>query len=166
MTCSRGGAVPKLKQELFLVFGSCSKTTEMLTGTITHQPGVGTLSLLRWPYFHCLHKDLLNHDLVFQCGSDGTTDNKSGVTYVSVKPDNRKLASGTNVLGLLIDALLMEFCLVSTRTVPSGDKPECYSFERIKRSGALTMNKTLTLETTIMPEQAQKKKQLLCFLSE
>lgn len=28
--------------------------------------------------------------------------------YVSIKPDNRKLANGTNVLGLLIDALLME----------------------------------------------------------
>lgn len=79
--------------------------------------------------------------------------------YVSIKPDNRKLANGTNVLGLLIDTLLMEgFHLVSTRTLSSEDKSECYSFERIKRPEVLTMNKTLKPETTIMSEQSQKKK--------
>lgn len=79
--------------------------------------------------------------------------------YVSIKPDNRKLANGTNVLGLLIDTLLMEgFRLVSTRTVSSEDKTECYSFERIKKAEALAMNKTLKPETTFMPEQSQKKK--------
>lgn len=78
--------------------------------------------------------------------------------YVSIKPDNRKLANGTNVLGLLIDTLLMEgFRLVSTKT-SSEDKSECYSFERIKRPEALTMNKTLKSETTIKSEQSQKKK--------
>lgn len=79
--------------------------------------------------------------------------------YVSIKPDNRKLANGTNVLGLLIDTLLMEgFHLVSTRTLSSEDKSECYSFERIKRPEALTMNKTLKSEFTITSEQSQKKK--------
>lgn len=78
--------------------------------------------------------------------------------YVSIKPDNRKLANGTNVLGLLIDTLLMEgFHLVSTRTSSSEDKTECYSFERIKRPEVLTMNKTLKPETTLS-EQSQKKK--------
>lgn len=79
--------------------------------------------------------------------------------YVSIKPDNRKLANGTNVLGLLIDTLLMEdFHLVSTRTASSEDKTECYSFERIKRSEALTMNKTLKPGTILMPQQSEKKK--------
>lgn len=78
--------------------------------------------------------------------------------YVSIKPDNRKLANGTNVLGLLIDTLLIEgFHLVSTRTI-SEDKTECYSFERIKRPEALAMNKAVKPEATIMPEQSQKKK--------
>lgn len=79
--------------------------------------------------------------------------------YVSIKPDNRKLANGTNVLGLLIDTLLMEgFHLVSTRTVSPEDKTECYSFERMQRPEALTMNKTVKPEATIMPEQSQEKK--------
>ena len=79
--------------------------------------------------------------------------------YVSIKPDDRKLANGTNVLGLLIDTLLMEgFHLVSARTLSSEDKTECYSFERIKRPEAFTMNKTLKPETTIISEQSQKKK--------
>ncbi|XP_047408004.1 potassium channel regulatory protein isoform X2 [Sciurus carolinensis] len=95
------------------------------------------------------------HDLVFYCGSDSNTDNQIGVRYVSIKPDNRKLANGTNVLGLLIDTLLKEgFHLVSTRTVSSEDKSECYSFERIKTPEVLTMNKTPELEA----EQSQKNK--------
>lgn len=79
--------------------------------------------------------------------------------YVSIKPDSRKLANGTNVLGLLIDTLLMEgFHLIGNRTLSSEDKTECYSFERIKRPEALTMNKTVKPEAAIMPEQSQKKK--------
>nr|XP_020759655.1 potassium channel regulatory protein isoform X3 [Odocoileus virginianus texanus] len=94
------------------------------------------------------------HDLVFQCGSDSTTDNQTGIRYVSIKPDNRKLANRTNVLSLLIDTLLMEgFHLVGTRTVSSENRTECYSFERIKKPDALAMNKTLKSETTFMPEQ-------------
>jgi hypothetical protein len=72
------------------------------------------------------------------------------------------LANGTNVLGLLIDTLLNEgFHLVSTRTVSSEDKTECYCFERIKSPEVLMVNKTPQPETTsitIMAEQSQKKK--------
>lgn len=79
--------------------------------------------------------------------------------YVSIKPDNRKLANGTNVLGLLIDTLLMEgFHLVSTRTVCSEDKTECYSFERIQKPEVLTMNKMVKPETAIMSGQSNKDK--------
>uniref|UniRef100_A0A8C9QCX0 Potassium channel regulatory protein n=1 Tax=Spermophilus dauricus TaxID=99837 RepID=A0A8C9QCX0_SPEDA len=136
-------------QAFFRVFGSCSKTIEMLTGRITvfiEQP----MTLLPLPPQRPSY-----HDLVFYCGSDSTTDNQIGVRYVSIKPDNRKLANGTNVLGLLIDILLKEgFHLVSTRTVSSEDKSECYSFERIKPLEVLTMNSTPKLEA----EQSQKKK--------
>lgn len=84
--------------------------------------------------------------------------------YVSIKPDSRKLANGTNVLGLLIDTLLMEgFHLVGNRTVSSEDKTECYSFERIKRPEALAMNKTVKPEAAIMPGQSQKKKWVFLF---
>lgn len=79
--------------------------------------------------------------------------------YVSVKPDNRILANGTNVLGLLTDTLLMEgFHLVSTKIVSSEDKTKCYSFERIKRPEAPTMYKTVKPEATITPEQSHKNK--------
>lgn len=77
--------------------------------------------------------------------------------YVSIKPDSRKLANGTNVLGLLIDTLLMEgFHLVGNRTVSSEDKTEY--FERIKRPEALAMNKTVKPVVAIMPAQSQEKK--------
>uniref|UniRef100_A0A8C9A6Q2 Potassium channel regulatory protein n=1 Tax=Prolemur simus TaxID=1328070 RepID=A0A8C9A6Q2_PROSS len=153
-------------QAFFRVFGSCSKTIEMLTGRITvfiEQPSARTWSSNSFPPQMTLlprpPQRPSYHDLVFQCGSDRTTDNQTAVRYVSIKPDNRKLANGTNVLGLLIDTLLKEgFHLVSTRTVSSEDKTECYSFERIKSPEALTMNKTLQPETTIMPEQSQKMK--------
>ncbi|GAB1298980.1 Potassium channel regulatory protein [Apodemus speciosus] len=77
--------------------------------------------------------------------------------YISIMPDNRKLANGTNVLGLLVDTLLNEdFRLVSTRTpAASGEKSECYVFERIK-SQVLGMNKTPKSETTTMPAPSQK----------
>uniref|UniRef100_A0A8C3VQB2 Potassium channel regulatory protein n=1 Tax=Catagonus wagneri TaxID=51154 RepID=A0A8C3VQB2_9CETA len=154
-------------QAFFRVFGSCSKTIEMLTGRITmfiEQPSAAPtwsnncfppqMTLLPLPPQRPSY-----HDLVFQCGSDSSTDNQTGIRYVSIKPDNRKLANGTNVLGLLIDTLLMEdFHLVSTRTVSSEDKTECYSFERIKRPEALTMNKTWKTGTTLMPQQSEKKK--------
>uniref|UniRef100_G3SM76 Potassium channel regulatory protein n=1 Tax=Loxodonta africana TaxID=9785 RepID=G3SM76_LOXAF len=150
-------------QAFFRVFGCCSKTIEMLTEKITvfvEQPSAPTWSTNPFPQMTLLllpPQRPSYYDLVFQCGSCRTTDNQTGIRYVSVKPDNRKLASGTNVLGLLIDILLKEgFRLVGTRTVSSEDKTECYSFERIKRPQALAVNKTLKPETTVMPEHAQK----------
>ncbi|KAF6084174.1 potassium channel regulator [Phyllostomus discolor] len=78
--------------------------------------------------------------------------------YVSIKPDNEKLANGTDVLNLLIDTLLMEgFHLVTPRTVSSEEKTECYGFERKKRPEALVLNKSET-RVSVMPEQSQKKK--------
>ncbi|XP_070265200.1 potassium channel regulatory protein [Myotis yumanensis] len=153
-------------QAFFRVFGSCSKTIEMLTGRIT--VFIEQSSAPTWSSNCCPPQMTLlplppqrpsYHDLVFQCGSDSITDNQTGVRYVSIKPDSRKLANGTNVLGLLIDTLLMEgFHLVGNRTVSSEDKTECYSFERIKRPEALAMNKTVKPEAAIMPGQSQKKK--------
>lgn len=65
--------------------------------------------------------------------------------YVSIKPDNRKLINGVNVLGLLVDTLLKDgFRLVSTRTVSSEEKVECYSFERLKRPAGLAVTVSQT----------------------
>ncbi|KAB0343795.1 hypothetical protein FD754_020721 [Muntiacus muntjak] len=148
-------------QAFFRVFGSCSKTIEMLTGRIAvfiEQPSAPASSSNSSPPQVTLlplpPQRPSYHDLVFQCGSDSNTDNQTGIRYVSIKPDNRKLANGTNVLGLLIDTLLMEgFHLVGTRTVSSEDRTECYSFERIKKPDTLAMNKTLKSGTTLVPEQ-------------
>lgn len=64
----------------------------------------------------------------------------SDFRYVSIKPDNRKLINGTNVLGLLFDTLLKDgFRLISTRTVSSEEKVECYTFERMKRAAGLAI---------------------------
>lgn len=60
--------------------------------------------------------------------------------YVSIKPDQRKLLNGTNVLGLLLDILLREgFSLVSTRAVSAEEKVECYTFQRQKRPEIFTI---------------------------
>ncbi|XP_006874206.1 PREDICTED: potassium channel regulatory protein [Chrysochloris asiatica] len=151
-------------QAFFRVFGSCSKTIEILTGKITvfvEQPSAPSWSTSSFPQMTLLPLPPQRpsyHDLVFQCGSDSTSDNQTGIRYVSIKPDNRKLANGTNVLGLLIDTVLKEGFHLVTRTISSEDKTECYSFERTKRPQVLTVNKTLKPEITTMPEQAQKKK--------
>ncbi|KAM6178191.1 potassium channel regulatory protein [Rhynchocyon petersi] len=151
-------------QAFFRIFGSCSKTIEMLTGKITvftEPPSAPTWSTNYFPQMNLIPRPPQRpsyHELVFQCGSDSTSDNQIGIRYVSIKPDNRKLANGTNVLGLLIDTLLKEgFHLVSTRTVSSEDKTECYSFERMKRPQAF-VNKTVKPETNIMREEVQQKK--------
>ncbi|CAO2591236.1 Potassium channel regulatory protein [Lemmus lemmus] len=144
-------------QAFFRVFGSCSKTIELLTRRITvfvEQPTAlsRSVTLLPLPPQRPSH-----HDLVFHCGSDGTIENHAGVRYISIKPDNRKLANGTNVFGLLIDTLLKEgFHLVSTRTPASGDKSECYVFERTKSPQVLWRNKTPKPESTTIPAPSQK----------
>lgn len=152
-------------QAFFRVFGSCSKTIEKLAERITvfieHRtaPWSGNSLSPQTTLLPLPPQRPSYHDLVFHCGSDGTTDNQTGVRYISIKPDNRKLANGTNVLGLLIDALLKEgFHLVSARAGSSEDKGECYSFERIKSPQEFGVNKTPKPETTTMPEQSQKKK--------
>nr|XP_048278265.1 potassium channel regulatory protein [Myodes glareolus] len=151
-------------QAFFRVFGSCSKTIELLARRITvfveqptalarsGNPFPPQVTLLPLPPQRPSH-----HDLVFHCGSDGTIENHAGVRYISIKPDNRKLANGTNVFGLLIDTLLKEgFHLVSTRTPASGDKSECYVFERIKSLQVLGGNKTPNPENTTIPAPSQK----------
>ncbi|OBS66745.1 hypothetical protein A6R68_04717, partial [Neotoma lepida] len=151
-------------QAFFRVFGSCSKTIELLTRRITvfveqptalawsSNPFPPQMTLLALPPQRPSH-----HDLVFHCGSDGTIENHAGVRYISIKPDNRKLANGTNVFGLLIDTLLKEgFHLVSTTTPASGDKSECYVFERIKSPQVLGENKTPKPENTTIPAPSQK----------
>ncbi|KAM9610255.1 LOW QUALITY PROTEIN: potassium channel regulatory protein [Trichechus inunguis] len=162
-----GGSLLMLRntQAFFRVFGSCSKTIEMLTEktVFIEQPSAPTWSTNSQMTLLPLPPQRPYQDLVFQCGSDSTTDKlESSILYVSIKPDNQKLANGTNVLGLLIDTLLKEgFRLVSTRTVSSKDKTERYSFERIKRPQAVAVSKTLKPETTIMPEHTQKKLSIL-----
>ncbi|XP_017495691.3 LOW QUALITY PROTEIN: potassium channel regulatory protein, partial [Manis javanica] len=72
----------------FRVFGSCSKTIETLTGSVTvlteHPPAPAWSRNFPPPQVTLLSlppQRPSNHDLVFQCGSDGTTDSQSGVTY-------------------------------------------------------------------------------------
>ncbi|XP_054385518.1 potassium channel regulatory protein isoform X2 [Pongo pygmaeus] len=76
-------------QAFFRVFGSCSKTIEMLTGRITvftEQPSAPTWNSNSFPPQMTLlplpPQRPSYHDLVFQCGSDSTTDNQIGVRLV------------------------------------------------------------------------------------
>ncbi|NXR43366.1 KCNRG protein, partial [Zosterops hypoxanthus] len=132
-------------QTFFRIFGSCSTTIEALAGQITvftgQQSGQGWNSpfpsqkpLVPLPLERPSH-----HDLVFLCGTEYSGD-QFMARYVSIKPDNRKLINGTNVLGLLFDTLLKDgFHLISTRTVASEEKVECYTFERMKRAAGLAI---------------------------
>ncbi|NP_996857.1 potassium channel regulatory protein isoform 2 [Mus musculus] len=69
-------------QAFFRVFGSCSKTIEMLSGRITmfvERPTALTgnrNSPLALPPQRPSH-----HDLLFHCGSDGAAENQAGVRY-------------------------------------------------------------------------------------
>ncbi|KAL1781083.1 potassium channel regulatory protein [Sigmodon hispidus] len=140
-------------QAFFRVFSSCSKAMELLSGRIT----VFVEQLPQMTLLPLSPQRPSHHDLVFHCGSDGPIENHAGVRYISIKPDNRKLANGTNVLGLLIDTLLKEgFHLVSTRTPAPGDKSECYVFERIRSPQILGGNKTPKPENTTKPAPSQK----------
>ncbi|XP_055465799.1 potassium channel regulatory protein isoform X2 [Psammomys obesus] len=76
-------------QAFFRVFGSCSKTMEMLTRRITvfvEQPPAlaknsnsfpPQVALLSLPPQRPSH-----HDLLFYCGSDGTTENRAGISIL------------------------------------------------------------------------------------
>ncbi|NXF78264.1 KCNRG protein, partial [Sclerurus mexicanus] len=136
----------KEMQAFFRIFGSCSTTVETLAEQITvfagqhsgqswNSPFPSQKTLIPLPLERPSH-----HDMVFQCGTEYSAGDQLGARYVSIKPDNRKLINGTNVLGLLFDTLLKDgFRLLSARTVASEEKVECYSFERMKRPAGLTV---------------------------
>ncbi|NXK46632.1 KCNRG protein, partial [Chauna torquata] len=133
-------------QAFFRIFGSCSGTVETLAEQIT--VFTGQQSGQSWNSHFPSQKPLVplplerpsHHDVVFQCGADYSAGDQFVARYVSIKPDNRKLINGTNVLGLLVDTLLKDgFRLISTRTVSSEDKIECYSFERMQKPASFTI---------------------------
>ncbi|NXE87793.1 KCNRG protein, partial [Menura novaehollandiae] len=133
-------------QAFFRIFGSCSATVEALAEQIT--VFTGQQSGQSWSSPFPSQKPLVplplerpsHHDMVFQCGTEYSAGDQFMARYVSIKPDNRKLINGTNVLGLLLDTLLKDgFRLLSTRTVASDEKVECYVFERMKRPAGLTI---------------------------
>ncbi|KAM3933052.1 potassium channel regulatory protein [Leptodactylus fuscus] len=148
----------------FRVFCSCSSTIEALADRIVmyiEQP-IGVQS---WNFPYASQKPVApvplqrpsHHDLVFQCGTDYSTGDQFGARYVSIKPDQRKLLNGTNVLGLLLDILLKEgFSLVSTRAVSTEEKVECYTFERKKKPEVLTITENPKPERTIIQTKQAK----------
>ncbi|KAM9205689.1 potassium channel regulatory protein [Mergus octosetaceus] len=129
-------------QAFFRIFGSCSTTVERLAEQIT------VFTAQRWSSPFPSQQPLVplpserpsHHDLVFQCGTERAAGDQLVARYVSIKPDTRKLINGVNVLGLLVDTFLKDgFRLVSTRTVSSEEKVECYSFERLQRPAGLAV---------------------------
>ncbi|XP_005501896.2 potassium channel regulatory protein [Columba livia] len=133
-------------QAFFRIFGSCSTTVETLADQIT--VFTGQQSGQSWNSPFSSQKPLVplplerpsHHDMFFQCGTDCSAGDQFVARYVSIKPDDRKLINGTNVLGLLLDTLFKNgFHLVSTRMVSSEDKVECYSLERMQRPACLTV---------------------------
>ncbi|NXR11979.1 KCNRG protein, partial [Semnornis frantzii] len=133
-------------QAFFRIFASCSTTVETLAEQITVFSG--QQSGQNWNSPFSSQKPLVplplerpsHHDVVFQCGTDYSAGDQFVARYVSIKPDNRKLINGTNVLGLLLDTLLKDgFRLISTRTVSSEEKVECYSFERMQKPAGITI---------------------------
>ncbi|XP_061463535.1 potassium channel regulatory protein [Rhineura floridana] len=155
-------------QAFFWVFGSCSITIEELAGRITvfAEQLVGAT----WKNHNGLsHKSLIplslerpsHHNLIFQCGTDYS--DQFIARYVSIKPDQRKLINGTNVLGLLVDILLKEgFHLLSTRTVSAEEKNQCYCFERMRQPDAFAISMRETQQGTTVSQtksiQVQKRK--------
>ncbi|XP_068123235.1 potassium channel regulatory protein [Hyperolius riggenbachi] len=154
----------------FRIFCSCSSTVEAFADRIVmfvEQP----LGNQGWNFPFSNQKPLApvplqrpsHHDLVFQCGADYAAGDQTGPRYVSIKPDQRKLLNGTNVLGLLLDILLREgFRLVSTRSVSTQEKIECYTFERKKLPEILTISESSREEKIITvqvkPSKSNKKK--------
>ncbi|NXO94573.1 KCNRG protein, partial [Certhia brachydactyla] len=127
-------------QAFFRIFGSCSTTIGALAEQIT--VFTGQQLGLSWNRRFSSQKPLVplplerpsHHDMVFWCGTENSAGDQFMARYVSIKPDNRKLINGTNVLGLLLDTLLKGgFRLISTRTVAGEEKVECFTFERMKK---------------------------------
>ncbi|KAG9339458.1 hypothetical protein JZ751_023596 [Albula glossodonta] len=101
-----------------------------------------------------------HHDMVFQCGTDYSAGDEFAARYVTIKPDDRRLLHGTNVLGLLMDTLLREgFRLISTRTASPEEKVECYTFER-KKNIQIILNHPRTDQTVTQgkPGKTQRKR--------
>ncbi|OCT95966.1 putative potassium channel regulatory protein [Xenopus laevis] len=152
----------------FRLFCSSSSTIEMMADRIlmfADQP----MGSQGWSFPFSAQKPLApvplqrpsHHDVVFQCGTDYTNGEHVGARYVSIKPDQRKLINGTNVLGLLLDILLKEgFCLISTRSVSTEEKVECYTFERKKKPEVLTIHENSRQENdeTVQVKQAKSNK--------
>ncbi|NWV66692.1 KCNRG protein, partial [Malurus elegans] len=153
-------------QAFFRIFCSCSTTIESLAEQIIvftgQQSGQGWNSpfpsqtlLIPLPLERPSH-----HDMFFQCGTEYSAGDQFVARYVSIKPDNRKLINGTNVLGLLLDTLLRDgFRLISTRTVASEEKVECYSFERMKRAAGLTIMVNQTPGTSAVAQAKRSQVQ-------
>ncbi|XP_056416340.1 potassium channel regulatory protein [Hyla sarda] len=149
----------------FRIFCSCSSTIEALADRIVmyiEQP----IGVQGWSFPYGSQKPMApiplqrpsHHDLVFQSGTDYSTGDQFGARYVSIKPDQRKLLNGTNVLGLLLDILLREgFSLVSTRAVSAEEKVECYTFERKKRPEVLTITENPKPEKNVIIQTKQVK---------
>uniref|UniRef100_A0A6J0TVM8 Potassium channel regulatory protein n=1 Tax=Pogona vitticeps TaxID=103695 RepID=A0A6J0TVM8_9SAUR len=143
-------------QTFFRVFGSCSNTIGELAGRITvfEEKRIGK----NWknhddasqkPLIPCILERPSHHDLIFQCGTDYS--DQLVARYVSIKPDQRKLFNGANILGLLLDILLKEeFHLIGTRTVD--EKIECYCFERMRQPDAFTISSSQTQQDTPTPQ--------------
>uniref|UniRef100_A0A8C5P815 Potassium channel regulator n=1 Tax=Leptobrachium leishanense TaxID=445787 RepID=A0A8C5P815_9ANUR len=149
----------------FRVFCSCSSTIETLADRVVmyvEQPLGGQ----SWSFPFSSQKPLApvplqrpsHHDLVFQCGTDYSTGDQFGARYISIKPDQRKLLNGTNVLGLLLDILLKDgFTLISTRSVASEEKVECYTFHRRKRAEVFTVIENHKHENSVSVQTKQGK---------
>ncbi|XP_063813118.1 potassium channel regulatory protein [Pseudophryne corroboree] len=149
----------------FRIFCSCNSTIEAFADRIlmfAEQPMGGQ----GWNFPFSSQKPMApiplqrpsHHDLVFQCGTDYATGDLFKTRYVSIKPDQRKLLNGTNVLGLLLDILLKEgFSLVSTRAVSAEEKVECYTFERKKRPEVLTIAENTKPERNVTIQVKQGK---------
>ncbi|XP_018425010.1 PREDICTED: potassium channel regulatory protein [Nanorana parkeri] len=149
----------------FRIFCSCSSTVEALADRIVMYVEQ-SLGGQGWNFPFSNQKPLApvplqrpsHHDLVFQCGTDHTTGDQFGARYVSIKPDQRKLLNGTNVLGLLLDILLRDgFSLVSTRAVSAEEKVECYTFQRKKRPEILTISENYKQEKNVNSQVKQSK---------
>ncbi|XP_039602202.1 putative potassium channel regulatory protein [Polypterus senegalus] len=148
----------------FRIFCSCSGTIEMLAARISI---LVDQTAGNWTYAYQPTKPMApvplqrpsHHDLVFQCGNDFSAGEEFAARYVTIQPDERRLINGTNVLGLLVDILLKEgFRLLSTRTVSSEEKVECYTFERVKRPQILTIggHSTENLQSKLVKSQRRK----------
>ncbi|XP_006639331.1 putative potassium channel regulatory protein [Lepisosteus oculatus] len=129
----------------FRIFCSHCSTVEMLASRISVFAEQPTLT---WNYAYQPQKPMVlvplqrpsHHDLVFHCGTSFSASEEFAARYVTIKPDERKLINGTNILGLLVDLLLKEgFRLISTRTVSTEEKIECFTLERRTTPQILTV---------------------------